>query len=253
MIPYFSFEKIGPFYTWGIFLALGFLTPFVFVLKQAKKQGINPQMIWDIFLWIVIASLIGMRLGYIFQFPSEFFQNPIEIVKFWDGGLTFYGGLIGGITGAVVFKKTRKLSKEQFWEILDIIALYFPLGIIVARIGCFLINDHQGAITTFPWGIIWPDGTIRHPVALYLILNGLLIFLILNLLKDRLKKPSQLFFFFLLFYSLTRFLLDFTRSQGTILSDPYCWDLSFSQWISLLIVFVSVNILLVKKPNPKKS
>ena len=217
-------------------MALGLLTPFFFVLHHAKEKGITKETIWDIFLWIVVGSFIGMRLGYILQFLKEFLLNPFEIVKIWDGGLTFYGGLIGGILGTVLFKRARKLANGQFWEILDLIGLYFPLGIIIARIGCFLINDHQGVITSLPWGLLWPDGTIRHPVALYLILNGAVIFLVLNLLKEKFKKPGRLFLFFLFYYSVSRFFLDFTRSVGTSLSDPRFNGLTVSQWISLCLL-----------------
>lgn len=207
MIPYFSIEQIFIFRTWGLFLALGILTPFIFVLKQAKKAGIKQNLIWDIFFWIVVGSLIGIRLGYVLQFPKDFNLNPQDILKFWEGGLTFYGGLLGGIGGAAIFAKRSKISKTEFFKIANLTALYFPLGIIIARTGCFLINDHRGAVTNLPWGILWPDGTTRHPVALYLILNSLIIFIVLNIVKDKFKKPGQLFFLFLFLCSLTRFFL----------------------------------------------
>ena len=247
MIPYFSVEKIGVFYTWGIFLALGFLIPFIFVFGRAKKEGISRQLVWDIFLWILVGSILGMRLGYVFQFPKEFFLNPIEILKFWDGGLTFYGGLFGGIGGAVFFARHAKLNKKDFLKIADLVALYFPLGIIIARIGCFLINDHRGGLTKMAWGIIWPDGSIRHPVALYLIINGLIIFMILNLLKNKLKNSGLLSLYFLLIYSFTRFFLDFTRSKEPLFSDPSFLWFNVSQWISLFLFIFSLCLLLKKR------
>jgi len=125
--------------------------------------------------------------------------------------------------------------------------LYFPLGIITARIGCLLINDHQGAITSLPWGIVWPDGSIRHPVALYLIINALLIFLILNLLKDKLKKPGLLFYCFLAIYSFTRFFLDFTRSDDTSFSDPSFLWFNISQWTSIFLFFFSFCLFFNKR------
>ncbi len=256
MLPYFSVEKIGIFYTWGIFLALGFLIPFIFVLGRAKKEGVSQPLVWDIFLWILVGSILGMRLGYVFQFPKEFFLNPIEILKFWDGGLTFYGGLFGGIGGAVLFARQARLNKKDFLKIADLVALYLPLGIITARIGCLLINDHQGSLTTLPWGIIWPDGTVRHPVALYLILNGSAIFLILNILKNKFKKPGELFFFFLLLYSSTRFFLDFTRSKEPLFSDPSFLWFSVSQWISIFLfifsLFVKLLLILPEKWEKKE-
>lgn len=235
MIPYFSLEKIGPFYTWGVFLALGFLAPFAFVLKRAKEKELNTKVLLNIFIWIVVGSLIGMRLGYVFQFPAIYLLKPLEILKLWDGGLTFYGGLIGGIIGAVFYSKYAKIDKKEFFTIADLVVLYLPLGIIAGRIGCFLINDHQGSLTTLPWGIVWPDGVIRHPVALYLIINGGMIFLILRIFEKKFKKPGSLFLLFLFLYSFTRFFLDFTRSTDPPFSDPSFSGLSVSQWISIIV------------------
>jgi len=251
MIRYFSFGKIGPFYTWGLFLALGFLAGLVFVLRQAKEERIKKELVWDLFWWVLVGSVVGMRLGYVLQFPQKFFSNPVEIVKIWDGGLTFYGGLSGGIIGALYFKKVKNLNSKEFGKMADLIALSAPLGIIIARIGCFLINDHQGALTSLPWGIVWPDGQIRHPVALYLIINGVLLYYILEVVKPFLKKEGQVFLFFLLFYSLSRFFLDFTRSVGTELSDPHYLFLSISQCFSVFVFLLSLIILIAIRKQPK--
>lgn len=250
MIPYFSFTKVFVFQTWGLFLALGFLVPFLLVLKKAKKKAIDSNFVWDLFLWIVISSFIGMRLGYVLQFFDYFLSHPGEIIKVRDGGLTFYGGLLGGIIGIFLFKMKNPREKKVFWPVIDLIALYFPIGIVIARIGCFLINDHQGTITSLPWGIIWSDGVVRHPVALYLVLNGIFIFFLLNFIKSRLKKSGQLFYCFLLFYSVSRFLLDFTRSSRTVLSDPLFYGLTYSQWVALALIAV---LVLIKSVNLVKA
>jgi phosphatidylglycerol:prolipoprotein diacylglycerol transferase len=120
------------------------------------------------------------------------------------------------------------------------------LGIFITRIGCSLINDHQGAITSLPWAILWPDGTPRHPVAEYLALNGLIMFLIFWFLRIRLKKPGQLFIIFLFWYTISRFLLDFTRATDTVLADPHYFGLFISQWLSLFVI-AGLFFFLIKK------
>jgi len=122
------------------------------------------------------------------------------------------------------------------------VVLILPLCIAVGRIGCCLINDHQGAETSLPWGIVWPDGTVRHPVAEYLVLGNLLLFLFLRYLEPKLKKPGELFFAFLFSYSVLRFFLDFTRAEGTLLADPRYWEFSTTQWLSLF----TITVILVK-------
>lgn len=250
-IPYFSFEeiKLGPLvlYTWGIFLALAISTVFVLVSKEGQKEGFSPNFFSNLLFWLLPGILVGSRLGYVLQFPKEYLLNPVEIFKFGDGGLTFNGGFFGGVIAAILFFKSKKLKTSEFWKAADLAALFLPLGIAVGRIGCFLINDHQGAVTSLPWAIIWPDGVARHPVALYLFVNALAIFFILNFLKSKLKKPGQVFFTFLFLYSISRFFLDFTRLSNTFLSDPAIFGLSLTQWASLVISAVAFWLLLKRK------
>jgi len=239
-MPYFNFDKIqiGPItlYIWGIFLALAFLVAFFLVLRRVNKQKIDPDIIYNSFSWMILGAIIGGRLGYILQFPKYFFSQPLEILKIWEGGLTFHGGLFGILLAGIIYAKFAKVSQRLFFQIADLVALVLPISIAIGRIGCSLINDHQGAETSLPWGIVWPDGIIRHPVAEYLIISALILFFVLRFLKPRLKESGQLFFAFLLLYSISRFFLDFTRSTGTLLSDPRYFYLSTAQWLSLAVI-----------------
>ncbi len=240
MIPYFSFDKIqiGPviLYVWGAFLALAFIYALFFISRKAKKQGIDTEIIISSFSWLIIGTIIGARIGYVVQFLDYYFSKPVEILKIWEGGMTFHGGLFGLLIAAVIYAKFIKAGPRLFLQIADLAVLAAPISIVVTRIGCSLINDHQGAETSLPWGIIWPDGTIRHPVAEYLIISALILYLILRFLRPKLTKPGQLFIAFFFLYSLSRFFLDFTRSTGTLLSDPRYWGLSTAQWLSLAII-----------------
>jgi len=231
-MPYFSFEKIQigsiTIYVLGLFIALGFLISFIFVLKKNK---VDRNLILDSFTWLLVGAIIGLRLGYVLQYLDEF-SNPIDIFKVWEGGMTFHGGLLGLLIAGILFAKIKKISFKKFLSIADQFSLFAPLGIAIGRIGCFLVNGHQGSLAF--WGIVWPDGTIRHNVALYLIIANLIIFLILKLSKFH--KPGSLFFSFLILYSISRFFLDFTRSTGTILSDPRYYGLSTAQWLSIIII-----------------
>lgn len=261
MIPYFHFDKIiiGPivFYTWGIFLVLAILLVYICVLRrvsysklyteqvpapkflvreQGQKQVVAPDFFHDLFFWVILGIIAGGRLGYVLQFPQKYFFDPLSILKIWEGGLAFYGGLFGGIIFALIFLKLKKKDSSVIWRIIDSVFLFLPLGIAVGRIGCFLINDHQGRETSLFLGILWPDGTIRHPMSLYYIISALILFLILNVLKNKLSKPGQLFFAFLFLYPLFSFFLDFTRD------DPLFWGLGLNQWISLAIFFAAMII-----------
>jgi len=243
-MPYFSYTQIhlGPFtlYTWGLFLGLAFFFAGWLILKESKRQGIEQKKIFWLIIFVILGGILGSRLAYIFQFPCYYFSHLSEIFNFSAGGLMFYGGLFGALLFGWLYVKKSKLN---FWQIADILAPAIALGIFIGRIGCSLINDHQGALTDLPWGILWPDGVLRHPVAGYLALNGLIIFFGLWFLKNKLKKPGQLFIIFLLWYSASRFLLDFTRVADTSLADPHFLGLFISQWLSLIVFGTGVFLL----------
>lgn len=251
---YFSFYKIaiGPvtLYVWGFFVALGFLIGYIFTLKQAKNKGINPDLIHNLAALVILGAIIGSRIAYILGHLDYYLSNPVHILKIWQGGLTIHGGIIGALILALIYIiGIKKIPQKIIWKIADSVALIIPLSIAIGRIGCSLINDHQGAETSLPWGIVWSDGIIRHPVAEYLIIANLVIFFVLKALKTKLAKPGQISLSFLFLYSISRFCLDFTRSTGTSLSDFRYLGLSTAQWLSLVVI---LGILIIGRGIVKK-
>lgn len=273
MIPYFSIEdfSIGPLtlYTWGFFIALAFLVGLVLAVRQAKKIGASRNEIIWLVIFIYIGAMVGGRLFFILQTPLEFLRSPAEIFNTSDGGMMFYGGLVGAAAAGLWY--LRKIEKR--WQLINALIPIVPFVMAIGRIGCFLNNEHLGAITRVPWAILWPDDFLRHPVALYLILFDLALAGALwwwsrrNNAKlspspqmrgglgwgvDSKKNttspqpPPQLrrggiptFVLFFLIYSLGRFFLDFTRDP---LADPHIFGLASSQWISLVIIFTAAFI-----------
>lgn len=251
-MPYFSYTHIqlGPItlYTWGFFIGLAIVVCYELFLKEARKNKIEQKIVFWLFIYIFIGIILGSRLGYVLQFPDYYLSNFSEIFKINAGGLTFHGGLIGAlIAGWLYFKKQKKQLKISFLRLADIFALIIPLGIFIGRIGCSLINDHQGAITNLPWAILWPDGILRYPVAEYLAINALIMFFVLWFLRKRFKKSGQIFIIFLIWHSISRFLLDFTRVTDTYLADPQYFGLFISQWISLLILILFFSVIILKR------
>ncbi len=255
MIPYFIFDhfKLGPltFYPWGLLVGLGFSAGWLLAVKEAKRKKINPTEITDLALWIILGSILGARLLFVLENWSLFINNWLGVFKIWEGGMSYYGGLGGGILAALFYVKRKKMN---YREIGDILALSLALGLFIGRLGCFLVNDHLGAHTTLPWGIQYEDGTIRHPVALYLSVSELIIFLFLFIIRKRIRTTGLLASFYLFLSSSSRFLLDFTRSREENLpfTDHYYKGLNLAQFISIGLFFIACYFIIQIKSQSRK-
>jgi len=197
MLPYFVFDhfNIGPvrINVWGFFVGLAFVAGYFFTLYQARKKSIPPEKILWLSLAIFLGAGLGSRVGYLLQFPSDWLANFSLLWEFNGGGLMLWSGILGAILGGWLYlkiidysssKAEGRVEKLAFWRMADLVAPAIVLGIGIGRLGCFLINDHLGAPTDLPWGILWPDGVVRQPVALYESLAGFVLFL-LSLLVER--------------------------------------------------------------------
>ena len=178
----------------------------------------------DLITFLIIGIIVGGRLGFVFFYqPSYFLNNPFEILVVWKGGMSFHGGLIGVIFASIWFCKRNSLS---LYKIGDLIAVCTPPGLFLGRIANFINNELWGKPTDFFFGVIFPGPLAqkclgfsspcsRHPSQLYeAALEGVLLgFLMLWLTLNRFwfKKPGSLSGFFLFFYGLSRFTVEFVR------------------------------------------
>lgn len=249
MIPYVEFTTIslGPvtIYVWGLLVALGFIAGSLLLLKLGKEEKLDEKDVSSLFFWIFVASMIGARLAYVLLFWSQYSSNPIEVFYVWDGGLVFLGGLLGALPVGILL--VRKRLTISFWRLADLLAPALALGLTVGRCGCCLINDHPGSVTDVPWGIEWPDGVVRHPVAQYLVvLNLVLLLLMLWARKKPLfhKIQGAVAWIYLLGYGVGRFVLDFTRAVDGTYADPRYAGLTISQYVSLVFVIVAVVLII---------
>ncbi|MBU0707736.1 prolipoprotein diacylglyceryl transferase [Patescibacteria group bacterium] len=248
MIPYFTIEKIDLGFisvnAWGIMIALAFLVSVWVAYREAKRVELNPERILDLGIIILIAAFIGARIFYILNEWEQFSNDFTQAYRIWEGGLTIYGGFIGAILGAVLYLKIHKLD---FWRYADVLAFVLPLGISIGRIGCFMIHDHLGRITTLPWGFQMPSGELRHETALYEIIFGLILFIVFLMFRKKeffLKQSGRTFLSFLVLYGLFRLGSDFLRATDLKISDPIVWlNLHPSQWFSLGAIILGSMIL----------
>lgn len=264
MIPYFVFDQfsVGGFkmYTWGLLAGLAFSAGYLLTFFEAKKKGFEQDKIIWLAILMFLGAALGGRLFFLLQTPLRFVQEPNLLLDF-GGGSMFYGGLLGTLYLAWLYSKKAGWS---FWKLLDLLTPAIALGIGIGRIGCALINDHAGAATSLPWGILWHDGVVRHPVGIYESLAGFLLLVIFWWIKRNFlffkgglgkifKNSGNLFLAFLASYAGVRFFLDFTRESQGILADPHWFYLSTSQWISILIFIVSFSFVAAKESHSPAS
>ena len=232
-------------YIFGILLGWAF----------CKKKLINDEKIRflfdDLVSYLVIGIIIGGRLGYIIFYNLDYYlENFLEIFMIWNGGMSFHGGLIGIIVATFLFSKKNKIDTFIF---LDLIALVAPIGLFLGRIANFINSELYGRETDLFWSVKFQaiDNIPRHPSQIYeAIFEGIILFLLLNFFRKKfaLKKPGLVSSFFLIFYSIFRFILEFYRAP-----DPQIgyllFHLTFGQILSVVFLLFGIAIFVKKNEN----
>lgn len=187
------------------------------------------------------------RIGYvIFYNPGYYISYPLEIFSLWEGGLSFHGGLIGAIIGGVIFTKRTRLD---FGMLSDLVIVTAPIGLGMGRLGNFINGELYGRITDVPWGMVFPSaGDLqRHPSQIYeFLLEGVVLFIILWILKEKSFKSGTLTSLFLIFYGVFRFVAEFFREPDAQIGFIIGW-LTMGQILSIFIFLIGLAVLCYKK------
>ncbi len=233
MIPYIewhAFQVFGvTFQVWGMFVAVAFIVATAIAARRAKTQGLNPRHVWDVAAWIFIAAFIGARLVHVmFYEPAFALAHPWSIIDPRLPGFAIYGGFIGAVVAFVWYMRRHKLDLLSY---ADALAWGLPWGCGIGRIGCFLIHDHPGTLTSFVLGVKYPDGSVHHDLGLYLSIVGFAIGLIFLIFRRRHLPPGFFVAAFFVLDATARLWLDFYR-----LADTRYASLTPTQWISIPLI-----------------
>ena len=243
---------LGPFdlrwyslaYLAGIFIGYWYL------LKLLKQPGapMARRHADDLVFYAALGIILGGRLGYVlFYNLAEYLRHPIEILKLWDGGMSFHGGVIGTTLGIIYFARKEKLS---WLRIHDYVACCAPFGLFFGRIANFINQELWGAQTTVPWAVRFQEinaygqrvlGPPRHPSQLYeAFLEGIFLFCILALMFWKTKaryEPGKLVGAFIFFYGIFRFGIEFIREPDQqLVAFAQATHLHMGQWLSLPMI-----------------
>ena len=230
-------------YIFGIILGWWYGKKIILKKNEELKQKVNLGDFDDLITYIIIAIILGGRLGYVVFYNFEYFiLNPIKILKVWEGGMSFHGALIGIILATIIFSNKRKIKALFF---LDIIACVSPIGIFFGRIANFINSELVGKVTNVYWGVIFPkiDNLIRHPSQLYeAVLEGFLLFLVMNFLYSKKNyKIGNCSSFFLIFYGIFRISAEFFREPDMQIGY-LIGSISMGMLLSALMIFAGIII-----------
>ncbi len=223
---------------YGLAYALGFIIGYFYLKKRFKKFNIKG-LIDDVVLYGVFGVILGGRIGYVLIYNLPYYiHHPIEALYIWDGGMSFHGGLIGICIAGILLAKKYKLS---FYDLADETVVIAPIGLFFGRIANFINDELWGRVTDVPWAVEFPAGGFlpRHPSQLYeAFFEGLVIFVILLSLRDKLiTKRGVLFWFFVFLYGFFRFFIEFTRQPDPQLG--FIYGLTMGQWLCLIMIIIS--------------
>jgi phosphatidylglycerol---prolipoprotein diacylglyceryl transferase len=261
----FQFTSPGPIFVqvglisirwYGLLIASAVLIGVSLSAYLAKRRNVNPDLISDLALWLVIAAIPCARLYYVLFQWSEYAQNPADIVAIWKGGIAIHGAILGGLLAALIFAKIQQVS---FWQLTDLVAPSLILGQAIGRWGNFFNSEAFGRPTDLPWKLYIPPYIIEngnqiprrppgyenfdyfHPTFLYESLWNLIVFAILLTLffralnsKPRLKLGT-LFLVYLVGYSSGRFWIEGLR-MDSLMFGP----LRMAQVVSIVGIVLGV-------------
>lgn len=255
--------KLGPLTIrwYGLLIASAVLIGVSLSQYLAKRRHVNPELLSDLSIWLVIGAIPAARIYYVLFQWSEYAQHPERIIAIWQGGIAIHGAIIGGVIAALIFAKLRQVS---FWQLADLVAPSLILGQAIGRWGNFFNSEAFGAPTNLPWKLYIPSDRrppeltnfeYFHPTFLYESLWDLMVFALLMTLffrglqnKPRLKLGT-LFMAYLPAYSLGRFWIEGLRTDSLMLGF-----LRMAQVVSLIGILLGLAglawLYILKRPLP---
>ncbi|MFZ6027738.1 MAG: prolipoprotein diacylglyceryl transferase [Chloroflexota bacterium] len=234
---------------YGIILMLGALAGAWLAGREAKRRGLDPELVWDGLLWVLIGGVVGARLWHVFTPPPSmvaagyttafYLTHPLDLINTRLGGLGIPGAIIGGALALYLFCRRRKFS-FAVWA--DIAAPGLALGQAIGRWGNYINQEVYGARTDLPWGIyIQREGAKFHPLFFYESVWNLANMALLLWLGRRYAhrlKDGDLLLVYLIVYPLGRFLLEFLRLDSALISG-----LNINQAIAALAAVAGIALL----------
>ena len=235
-------------HAFSLLLVLGAASGVFLTAWRAKRVGIHPDVVYELAVWVLGGGFVGARIYYLIQHPDAV-HSVFDIFKVWQGGIVFYGCIMGGLVGTWIYHARHPFP---FWPMADAVAPALAIGVLLGRLGCFLNGCCFGAVCdphSIPWAVTFPALSLPwlrhvdagwlspaathslpiHPKQLYGALAGLILLVATTLFYRHRRRDGEVMALVMVGYPITRFLMEFARGDAT----GWHLGLTISQYISL--------------------
>ena len=228
---------------YGVFVVLAVITVIGFSLLEARRRKFPIDLIWDVALWCVIGGILGARLLHVIDKWSFYWQHPDQLLNF--AGLAIWGAVLGALAAIVIFSLVKKIS---FWELGDIIAPGAILAQAVGRVGCLINGCCFGLVCDLPIAVFYqhpdsyaPHGLPLYPTQLFHIVWDVAGFVLLWLLRNKMKPQGTLFLLWLIFFSIGDFIVHLYRE-----GEVFMFNLPQAQVVDIAITAVAASLWVMR-------
>ncbi|HSS06503.1 MAG TPA: prolipoprotein diacylglyceryl transferase [Rhodanobacteraceae bacterium] len=267
--------SLGPVqvHWYGIMYLIGFAMAWWLGQRRraAGRLPVSADQFSDLAFYAMLGVILGGRVGYmVFYDTSELIHHPLALFRVWEGGMSFHGGLLGVLAGALIWSRRNHLN---FFDVMDFVAPLVPIGLGLGRLGNFIGGELWGRHTDASWGMIFPraleslgktrddlhqmylagqlDNEARHPSQLYeFCLEGVVLFAVLWLYSRKPRPRYAVSGLFALLYGLFRFGVEFVREPDVQLGFiAFDW-LTMGQILSLPLILIGIVLLWLSRSAP---
>ncbi len=251
-------------HAFSVMLVLGAAAGVYLTVWRARRVGINPDTVYELAVWVLSGGFLGARLYYLAQHP-ETVHSILDVFKVWQGGIVFYGCIMGGLVGTLIYWTRHPFP---FLAMADAVAPALAIGITLGRVGCFLNGCCFGSVcdAQAPWAVTFPAGSLPwlrhvdagwisadaarslpvHPKQLYAAGSGLVLLVMTTLFYRHRRRDGEVMALLMVGYPVTRFLMEFARGDAT----GWHFGLTVSQYISLGLFAAGLIVWRALQTNP---